>query len=194
MKKVLAISSCIEFIVSIFLLGLGIFTPIKVFYILSLIVFLIFIISIIILLIKSPNDFSKKASIIYKNNKKLIKPIILNQLNKHPLKVSVRINKINNEYYMENNKLNINFDDSISLDEERELLFYLVNKICDDLLYSRSLKSLINYIRKNTLLIKKNYRSIEIVDFEFNCDKGLFKKYIKNNKFNLQVNWNFRNK
>lgn len=180
MKKFAVILSYFLFISFFITLCIAIFSKYNFFYFISLTILIIFIMLIITLIFKSKNKFSSKANKIYKENHKSMKTILKKELELSQSKTILEIEFIDNDYYLlsKSNNHIITYKYSNS-EQDNDLLYFLFYKLTSSIIFSHSLKSIMSLIFTGKLLIKKEFKNLEVIDFQIKKDNIIWSKYIK---------------
>ncbi len=180
MKKFIITLSYISFISFFVTLCIAIFSKYKVLYLISSLILIFSIILLLILVFASKNKFGKNANKIYKDNYKNLKPILFKELKLSQSKKIINIEFINGSYHLKNNEIDYELKHICSnIEKDNDLLYFLFYKVTNSIIFSHSLKSILNLIFNGKSLLKKDFNNIEIIDLQIKKDNIVWSKYIK---------------
>ncbi len=180
MKKLIVVLSYISFILFFVTLCISIFSKYKFFYLVSSLLLVFSIILLLILFFTSKNEFGKSTNKIYKNNYNNLKTILFKELKLSQSKKTINIEFVNGAYHLTSNEINYEIKHICSsVEMDNDLLYFLFYKVTNSIIFSHSLKSVLNLLFNGKLLIKNDFKNIEIIDLRIKRESIIWSKYIK---------------
>lgn len=196
----------IKFFLFIFILGvfislsIGIFSQYKYFYFIALSFFALFIFFFIFILIKQRTKASSQVNKIIKDNFKQIKPTLIKEIKLSHEKALIKIEKNSDRFYLKTNqqegvKILLKLPDipkEILLDE----LYGGFCLILDKIIYSKSLKSVWNYIFDYYYLPNNISKNVKLFIIQITIDNIIYEKELNTKLQVLKKNtsWKISNK